>query len=89
MSLAKKSGMGSNGRAAGLEAQSLVFASATGAAGTGVLALDGVKVAALDALERNMPALGLEAGVVAPIIIDPQAQENPGNEEAIGYRSGD
>jgi hypothetical protein len=35
-----------------------------------------------------MPTLGLEAGVVATIIVDPQAEKNRGDEEAVDDRGG-
>lgn len=74
---------------AGLELQSVVFDCAAGARGTRMLALDGVKVAAFNALKGYMPTLGLKAGVIATIVVDPQAQENPCDKEAIHDRGGD
>ena len=53
-----------------------------------MLALNRVKVAAFQALERNVATLGLEAGMIAAIIVDPQAEEYRGDKEAIDDRGG-
>ena len=54
-----------------------------------MLALDGVEVPAFYALKRHMTALRLEAGVVATVVVDPEAEKNRGDEEAIDDRGGD
>ena len=54
-----------------------------------MVALDGVEVAAFHTLEGNVAALGLEAGVVAAVVVNPQAEEDRGDEEAIDDRGGD
>ena len=54
-----------------------------------MLALNGVEVAATHALEGNVTLLRLETRVVATIVIDPQAEEERGDEETIDDRGGD
>jgi hypothetical protein len=54
-----------------------------------VLTLHGIEMRATHAAERNMPTLGLEAGVVAAIIVNPEAEKKGGDEEAVNDRGGD
>ena len=54
-----------------------------------MLALNGVEMAAFDTVERDMAALGLEAGVIATVVIDPQAKKDPGDKETIYDRGSD
>lgn len=67
----------------------VVYLPALRAGGPGVLALHGVEVAAAYALKGYVTALGLEAGVVAAVIVNPEAEKEGGNEEAVDDRGGD
>jgi len=39
-------------------------------------------------MENRSPPLGLESGMVATVVEDPQPQKKPGQEEAVEDRSG-
>ena len=53
-----------------------------------MLALDRVKVAAFQALERNVARLGLEAGMIAAIIEHPEPKKERRDKEAVNDGGG-
>jgi hypothetical protein len=54
-----------------------------------MLALHRVKPGATDALERDVAALRLKTRMIAAVVINPQTEENSGDEEAVNDRGGD
>jgi hypothetical protein len=54
--------------------------------GLGEYAADGVEPIAAAAMEGRLAALALEAGVIAAVIVEPQAEEGHGQDETIEDR---
>jgi hypothetical protein len=50
--------------------------------------LDGVKMAAADAVEGHVATLGLEAGVIAAVVVAPKTEKNGGDEATVDDRGG-
>jgi hypothetical protein len=55
----------------------------------GVLPLQGIETPATGAMKRSVTSFGLKPGMITAIIIDPQAKEEPGHEQAIHQGDGD
>jgi hypothetical protein len=71
-----------------LKFKAAVFLSATGAGPVLHLSANHIQVIATDAAERGPAAFPFEAGVVATVIIQPEAEEERGDEQAVN-ESGD
>jgi hypothetical protein len=76
-------------RREGSEPQTIIFLPTSWTNRTGLLALQRVKAAAPHAVKRNVSALGLKAGVIATVVVNPKAKKQGGDEETVDDRGGD
>ena len=65
------------------EFETAVFLPATGAGALLDLSADDVEVVAADAAEGGAPAFPFKAGVIATVIIQPEAEEEHGDKQAV------
>lgn len=72
----------------GSETQAVIGLTTARTGGYRARALDGVKVTAADTVEGYVAALGLEAGVVAAVVVAPETEKNGGDEATVDDRGG-